>query len=261
MSPTRRLLQTAAVLVVLVSIVVNRGLQAAPSGTIHYPDLQAIIPLDSFSGNQPTPTTRELRYTHRVANLGDGPLELQPTYNPATDSARAVQRLYTHDASGTWSIVSELPVFGTFAYHPAHGHYHFPFAKFGLYQIAADGSVGAPAAISSKVGFCLGDDFDEDRTLPHFGAFQYSGGNCTDPTHAEGISVGKGDVYDSNDAGQSIDITNLPDGTYWFRTIADPDNYLAERDKTNNVTDVKMQISGLTVTIIGGPVHPNSQPP
>jgi Big-like domain-containing protein/PASTA domain-containing protein/lysyl oxidase len=261
MSRARQFLPVAAILLILASLFLNRGMQAAPAGTSHYPDLQAVIPLNSFSVNQPTPTTRELRYTHRVANLGDGPLEVQPQYDPTTDSARAVQRVYSHDASGAWSIVSQLPVFGRFAYHPAHGHYHFPFAKFGLYQIAGDGSVGAPVAISPKVGYCLGDDFVEDRTLTHFGVLGYSGGNCTDPTHSEGISVGMADVYDSNDAGQSIDITALADGTYWFRTIADPDNYITEKDKTNNVTDVKLQISGLSVTVIGSPVHPNSQPP
>ena len=128
-------------------------LDAAPAGTIHYPDLQVVVPLDSFSIEVTSPTTREFRYTHDQANLGDGPFELRLDYDPVNDLARAFQRIYTHDASTVWSILSETLVVGRFLYHPAHGHYHVPFASFGLFRIAADGSVGAPVAMSSKVGF------------------------------------------------------------------------------------------------------------
>jgi hypothetical protein len=261
MAHSRRLFSLAALLFFSVTFSVGDGLRAAPAGTVHYPDLQTILPLNSFVIAQPTSTTRELRYTHHSANLGDGPLEVRPQYDPTTDTSRAFQRLYTHDAAGNWMLAAEVPLVGTFVYHPAHGHYHFPFAQFGLYQVAADGSVGAQIVLSPKVGFCLGDDFVEDSSLPHFGAFSYSGSFCSDPTHIEGISVGKSDVYDSTDAGQSIDITTLPDGTYWFRAIADPDNFFSEKDKTNNITDVKLQITGTTVSVIGSPVKPNSQPP
>src|SRR5436190_3868770 len=90
-------------------------LSAAAPGTIHYPDIQTIIPLvngggypnsGGFTVAHPTPTTRELRYAHRIANLGDGPLEVRMQYNPVTDTSRPFQRLYTHDSSGRWSIAS-----------------------------------------------------------------------------------------------------------------------------------------------------------
>jgi hypothetical protein len=236
-------------------------LAAAPAGTVHLPDLHTYIPTSEILIVRPTSTTRSFRYTHITGNIGDGPFEVRPEYDPATDTARGFQRLYTHDAGGTWSVVLEQPVVGTFVFHAEHGHFHFPLVQFGLYQVAADGSVGAPAALSAKIGFCIADSGPVDSTLPHFGVFGYGSAGCSDPRSVRGISVGWGDRYDNLDDGQSIDITSLPDGAYWFRAISDPFNYFTEKDKTNNITDIKLQITGTTVTILAGPLMPNSQPP
>ncbi|MDQ1492868.1 MAG: hypothetical protein QOJ23_5382, partial [Actinomycetota bacterium] len=88
----------------------------------------------------------------------------------------------------------------------------------------------------------------------------YSGSACTDPTATLGISVGWADEYDYLDAGQSIPIDGLPDGTYWFHSVVDPDNFLVEKDETNNITDVKVAITGNTVQVIET-AHPSSRPP
>ncbi len=233
---------------------------AAAAGTLHLPDLQSVIPLDQMSIAQDT-TGRVFRYTHVIANFGDGPLEIKPSYDPATDTAVGVQNIYTHDSSGSWSIAQKRPIVGHFFYHAAHGHYHYPLAEFGLYQVAPDGSVGAPVVMSPKVGFCIADSAEFNASLPHVDEFHYSGGACTDPRSTLGISVGYGDIYDNRDAGQSIPADGLPDGTFWFRAVADPDNFLVEKDETNNITDVKVQVVGDTVTVIGGAQHPSSAPP
>jgi len=259
-----RLVATALLICIIAAFLFSPGDQlvsAATAGTIHYPDMQTVLPPADFKIVRPTPTTREFRYTHLTANLGDGPLELRMQYDPVTDTSRPFQRLYTHNSAGTWSVQREVPVVGTFEYHPLHGHYHFPLAKFGLYNVATDGSVGSAAIMSPKIGFCLGDSVTQDRSLQHYGAFFYSGSECSNPTQTEGISVGSADLYDLNDAGQSIDITNLPDGEYWFRAISDPYNYFAETNEANNITDIKMRITGTTVTLLGSAVQPNSLPP
>src|SRR5262245_24026713 len=237
-------------------------LDAAPAGTIHLPDLQVVVPLDTFSIEPTSPTTREFRYTHDQANLGDGPFELRLDYDPVNDLARAFQRIYTHDASTVWSILSEQLVVGRFLYHPAHGHYHVPFANFGLFRIAADGSVGAPVAKSDKVGFCIADSV-LIASIPHEGVFGYSGENCADPRSTLGISVGWGDLYDFHDAGQAIvyDPATIPDGEYWFRAVADPFNYFIEKNEANNITDIRLRITGTAVTVVSGPFHPDSTPP
>lgn len=240
----------------------SRAAEAAPAGTAHYPDLQSTIPLTGLFIENPTPTTRLLSYTHIIPNLGDGQFEIRPLYDPKTDTARGFQRLYTHDSAGNWSILSETPIVGTFFYHAAHGHYHFPLADYGLFNVAPDGSLGAEVAPSTKLGFCIADDLVMNSALPHFSSvFGYSGGSCPDPTALRGISVGWGDLYDRTDAGQSIDITNLPDGTYWFRTSVDPFDYLLEKDKSNNITDLKIRIAGNTVAVLAGPFFPDSTPP
>src|ERR1700736_1350303 len=122
--------------VLVTTIVFKWSVSAAHAGTTHLPDMQAFVPLNEITIATPAPGTRELRYTHRGANLGDGPLEVRPLYDPTTDTAFAFQRIYTHDAAGNWSIVSEVPLAAKFVYHALHGHYHFPFGKYGLYQVA-----------------------------------------------------------------------------------------------------------------------------
>jgi hypothetical protein len=44
-------------------------------------------------------------------------------------------------------------------------------------------------------------------------------------------------------------MVGVPDGTYWLRAIVDPNNFLVESDKSNNETDVRLTISGNTVTV------------
>ena len=140
------------------------------------------------------------------------------------------------------------PVAGAFVFHAAHGHFHFPFAFFGLYVENPDGSIGAPAAVSQRDGFCIADSFIYDSTLPHAGAFG-NWGSCADPTSLRGLSVGAVDEYDRSDPGQSIPIPNLPDGNYWLRSIVDPNNFFIEGDKSNNETDAELTIVGNTVTV------------
>ena len=231
---------------------------ANPAGTIHYPDLSNIIPTNQMS-IVVTPTGREFRYTHQIYNGGAGPLEILPAYNPSAGTYQGTQRIYTHNAAGTWSIALSRPVAGAFEFHAEHGHFHFPLAAFGLYTVAANGGVGVPVALSPKNGFCIADSFLLNTTLPHAGEFG-SWGSCSDPTSLRGMSVGAVDEYDYRDPGQSVPIDGLPDGTYWFRAVVDPFNYLAESNETNNETDVKVTISNNTVTATTT-ANPNSAPP
>ena len=231
---------------------------ANPAGTVHYPDLSNIIPTNQMS-IVVTAAGREFRYTHQIYNGGAGPLEILPAYNPSAGTYQGTQRIYTHNAAGTWSIALSRPVAGAFEFHAEHGHFHFPLAEFGLYSVAANGGVGAPVALSPKNGFCIADSFLLNRTLPHSGEFG-SWGSCSDPTSLRGMSVGAVDEYDYRDPGQSVPIDGLPDGTYWFRAVVDPLNYLAESDETNNETDVKVTISNNTVTATST-INPSSAPP
>jgi hypothetical protein len=70
-----------------------------------------------------------------------------------------------------------------------------------------------------------------DSTIPNAGALGNLLGSCGDPTSLRGLSIGAVDEYDRSDPGQSIPIDGVPDGTYWFRSIVDPNNFLTEPDK------------------------------
>ena len=235
------------------------GALAAPAGTTHYPDLQTVIPTTSFSVVQGTDGP-EFRYTHLVYNAGPGPLEIQPQYNGAAGSYQGQQQLYTHNASNQWSLVSSVRVPDAFVFHAAHGHFHFPLAAFGLYAVAPDGGIGAPVAVSPKNGFCIDDSYIYDNTVVHAGAFVGTKGSCADPTSLRGLTVGAVDEYDFRDPGQAIPFAGVPDGTYWFRAMSDPNNDLAEASEANNETDVKVTVAGSTVTA-GQVLHPDTTPP
>ncbi len=236
------------ILLVLVPVVAMAAAHPAAAAPVPlYPDLVSQIPPGGISIDHSVAADREFRYTHRIANLGAGPLEVRPEYDPTTDNARGFQRLYQRD-NATVSLASESAIGGQLLYHAVHGHYHYPLASFGLYATAADGSVGTPVAMSPKVGFCIADSIPVTGSA---GSSEHSPGNCGDPRATVGITPGWADEYDARDDGQSIPINGLPDGTYWLRTIVDPDNYLVESNNANNITDVKVKITGDTVAVLG----------
>ncbi len=64
------------------------------------------------------------------------------------------------------------------------------------------------------------------------------------------MSVGWGDEYSFPDSGNNIDISNLPDGTYWLRAQADAYGYFAVGGTDKSVTDTELQITGTTVKVL-----------
>lgn len=249
----------AAALAIVVPAVSGPVAHAAPAPTLEPPNLQTIVPTNSFSVVDDN-GVREFRYTHLIYDAGPGPLEIQPSYDSASGQYHGTQLIYAKDSSGNWTLAQSVRVPDIFVYHAEHGHFHFPMASFGLYAVAPDGSPGAVVAMSPKVGFCIDDSYIYDSTIPNSGTFIGSRSSCTDPTGLRGISVGGADEYDYRDPGQAIPIDGVPDGTYWFRAITDPNNDFIESDETDNETDVQVTISNGNVSV-GAVVHPNTTPP
>lgn len=236
----------------------NFAVQVGSPQPFNYPDFSSIVPTTEMS-IVTVGGSRQFQYTHDIFNGGTGPLEIQPVYNPASGTYQGFQHIYSLSPSGAWRIAQNLPVAGAFVFDPAHGHFHFPMASWGLYKANPDGSVGGLVAVSPKEGFCINDSFIYDPYLPNAGAFS-NWGSCGNPVSLRGLSVAAVDEYDQNDEGQNIPIGNVPDGTYWLRMIVDPNNFLAESDKSNNETDVKLLISGNTVQALQT-VYPVLNPP
>src|SRR5260370_37107991 len=172
---------------------VNFVAQAASPPPLNYPDLSVIIPAPQISivGSG---STRMLQYTHDTFNGGSGPLVIQPVYNQASGNYQGTQYVYAFSA-GNWTLANQIPVAGAFVFHAVHGHFHFPFATYGLYGLNPDGSIGGAVALSTKIGFCINDSFIYYPSLPHASAF----GNlwpCTDPTSLRRLYIGSRAEYD-----------------------------------------------------------------
>jgi hypothetical protein len=219
---------------------------ALPPSSLNYPDLSDIIPPSAMS-IVGTGTSRVFQYTHDTFEGGTGPLEIQPVYNAASGNYQGIQHIYSW-SNGTWTVALTMPVAGAFVFDSAHGHFHFPFVTYGLYTSNPDGSIGTLVAPSAKDGFCIDNSFVYDSLLPNAGFGTW--GSCGDPTTLRGLSIGEVDEYDQTDAGQAITIGSLADGIYWLRAIVDPNNFLAESDKSNNETDVQMRFAGNTITTL-----------
>jgi hypothetical protein len=222
------------------------GQTASPTSL--FPDLSDIIPVGGISVVQ-TSNGKQFQYTHDTFNGGPGPLVIQPVYNPSSGTYQGTQYIYSRSSSGVWTITQQIPVAGAFIFDSDHGHFHFPFTTYGLYAVASNGGIGAPVALSGKISFCINDSFIYDSSLPNAGQIGNLG-SCNDPTTLRGLNIGAVDEYDQTDPGQSISLTGVPDGTYWLKALVDPDNFFAEKDKTNNETDVKLTISGTSVQIL-----------
>jgi Bacterial Ig domain/Lysyl oxidase len=228
-----------------------------PTYYLNYPDLSDIIPPAQIS-IVGTGTNRVFQYTHDTYNGGPGPLEIQPVYNTNSGNYLGYQHVYFFH-SNTWTLAKTIPVAGAFVFDVAHGHFHFPFAAYGLYSSMPDGSIGSLLIPSPKDGFCIGDSYLYNKSLTNAGVFGYVAA-CSDPNTLRGLSIGCVDEYDQSDEGQSIPIPNLTNGIYWLKSMVDPFNYLAESNETNNMTEVKLSISNSTVTVLQT-VNPILTPP
>ena len=221
---------------------------AGDAGTPHYPDLQTLPPSDVRVQRDRVTGTRELRFSNTVANLGPGRLEVLPVNYSGTGITEAYQRVYTDDVSGAWSILDTIHA-GTFECHASHGHWHFEgFALYELRSAASDGTIGDQVVASSeKISFCMMDTTRVSSSIQHSSNKTYS--TCT-RDEAQGISVGWADTYSWRLAGQSLDITNVPNGVYWLVSTADPEGRLLETDDGNNRGAVQVSIKGNKATVL-----------
>ena len=247
-------LTCSAVLSIVVAAV--QPADALPTGQPHLPDLVTMAP-SGFRLNQVKYGTgpRRLYFANVVANLGDGPLELRAVNNSTTGLTDAYQQIYTHNVKASMVLVSES-VIGTFAFHPAHNHWHFgDFARYELRAIEPDGATGAVLRVTDKVSFCIIDTNVINSTLPHFGmGFSHSCGQSA----RQGLRVGHGDTYANTLPDQFIDITGLPNGTYRIVSVADPTSAerpggrMIELNNANNAAAVDVTITASAVTVVAG---------
>src|SRR5262249_3107867 len=106
-----------------------------------------------------------------------------------------------------------------------------------------------------------------DMTVPRADWVPYSTGLATACGTQQSIWVrevlptGWGDTYTQTLPGQSFDITDLPNGTYYIEVEANPSGVLYERDLTNDLQLRQVTLGGSLGdrTVVASPWHGISQ--
>ena len=109
--------------------------------------------------------------------------------------------------------------------------------------------VGDVVAGGLKTTYCI---LDFVRYNSSGGSARYQG--CG---QVQGLSPGWSDYYDHGLAGQSIDITGIPSGTYWLEQVVDPEHRLMESNEDNNVAHIKINLQTGNTTS-GDSFEPNN---
>jgi hypothetical protein len=211
------------------------------------PDLRSLpafaLELSNTDENGNATKKTFLNFAANVWNAGPSPLVVDGFRRTGEDVMDAYQ--YVFDADG--NQVGSAPA-GTMEWDPRKGHEHWHFKDFASYRLLD--STRTKALVSGKEAFCLAPTDPIDTTLP--------GANLkpatTDLSTACGgkgalsireiLDAGHGDTYYQGLPGQSFDITNVPNGTYYIQVLANPDKKLVERTHGNNSSVRKVFIGG-----------------
>jgi hypothetical protein len=202
------------------------------------PDMRA-LPASDLRIETPGDGHTYLRLSATTWNAGEGPLELVGGQGDAlTGKQQVYQRIYNSDGSST------LVLAGTFQYHPEHQHVHFD--EYALYTLQPVDAPGGSDRTASKTTFCIIDTTRVKRLAgsPKQPVYRSCGSTV------QGMSKGWGDTYPYYLAGQAIDITGLPDGTYRLTTEADYKDRIVELDETNNVSTLNIELVNGTVRVL-----------
>ena len=201
------------------------------------PDLRS-LPAWGISLNK---TGSQLRFSATVWNAGDSPLVVDGFRRDGEDEMDAYQ--YFFDADGTQTGYQPVGHMHWDA-KPSHQHWHFEdFARYTLLDKDKQ-----EIAVSHKEAFCLANTDAVDLTVPDAEwkpentDLATSCGDYSSLSIREVLAAGWGDTYTQYRAGQSIPISDLPNGTYYLAVIANPEHNLVEESTDNNVALRKIHI-------------------
>src|SRR5205823_13523242 len=188
----------------------NAGLTG--SGT---PNLEALPAHSFFAENNPDDGHDYLDFGATIWNGGTGPLVVEGFRSSDTPVMNAYQTIYNNGVPGTPTAVGQFE----FDTRPGHEHWHLEdIAQYDLLD-----ATGARVVLSEKQSFCLaptdpidllaaGANWQPDRA----GLWSACAGEESIWLR-EVLPAGWGDTYFQYVAGQSFDITNVPDGNYQIR--------------------------------------------
>ena len=212
-----------------------------PVGTPVLPDLAPSPPFRVHLRGKEGRWT--LSFDSTLVNVGDGEFLLRAKREG--DSTRwHVEQDIPYSTSGAKAVPLRA---GLVWGGDGHEHWHVPrVATNRLVLLNRDGRpVPGKSWPDSKVGFCF---FDFSRHLAMKGPDEavhsrHSCGHEEDTVVGMGLSSGWGDTYKWILRGQSIDITDLPDGTYRLWAEADERGWFREVTRDNNRTWADFKLS------------------
>jgi hypothetical protein len=183
-----------------------------------------------------------LNFAATIWNAGSGPLVVEGFR--AGDKPRMTSRQFIYRNGKP--VRSQ--VVGKFEFDTRHGHNHWHMEDIAQYDLL--NSAGNRVVLSKKQSFCLaptdpvnlllrGADWQPDTT----GLWSACAGEDSIWLR-EVLPAGWGDTYVQTVAGQSFNITDLPDGHYFLRISADPRHRLLETDYSNNTALLPIVLHG-----------------
>ncbi|MEU4690513.1 lysyl oxidase family protein [Actinoplanes sp. NPDC023714] len=222
-----------------------RSSAALPKGP--RPDLRSLpawgIGLVDGADLGDVPGRKYIVFGATVWNAGTSPLVVDGFRRTGTDLMDAYQ--YFYDAKGKQVGSTNA---GTMEWDKREGHLHWHFTDFAQYSLlTADKK---EAVRSGKEAFCLVNTDAVDYTIPNAKVrpsntdLSSSCGANTAVAVREVLDIGNGDTYTQFLPGQSFDVTDLPNGTYYIEVKANPSDRLAELSTTNNTSLREVILSG-----------------
>ncbi|MFC7534613.1 lysyl oxidase family protein [Actinoplanes sp. GCM10030250] len=190
-----------------------------------------------------TPDRKYIVFGATVWNAGTSPLVVDGFRRTGTDLMDAYQ--YFYDAKGKQVGSANA---GTMEWDKREGHLHWHFTDFAQYNLLTADQT--EAVRSGKEAFCLVNTDAVDYTIanakvrPTNTDLSSSCGANTAVAVREVLDIGNGDTYTQFLPGQSFDVTDLPNGTYYIEVKANPSDRLAELSTTNNTSLRKVILSG-----------------
>ncbi|MGW6195126.1 lysyl oxidase family protein [Kribbella sp. NPDC055110] len=221
------------------------GKASVPKGP--KPDLRPVPAwgIVTAPGDEGTPDANKdfLQFSATVWNAGPSPLVLDGFRRQGKDLMDAYQ--YFYDAQGKQVGYQNT---GTLEWDGRDGHNHWHFTDFARYSLL--NAKQTEVVRSQKEAFCLAATDSIDYTVknanwhPDNTDLHTACGDHGSLSVREVLDVGSGDTYVQSLPGQSFDITNLANGTYYVQVTANPENRLFESSTKNNVALRKVVLGG-----------------
>jgi hypothetical protein len=193
-----------------------------------------------------------------VWNAGPAPMVVEGFRRSGEETMDAYE--YFMDASG--HVVGKASA-GDMMWDRRKGHQHWHFMQFARYALLDE--TRTTTIVSRKEAFCLAPTDAIDLLTPgavwNPGAIGLGGSNCGSGPGAlwvrEVLPAGWGDTYFQGLPGQSFNITDLPNGTYYIAVETNPLGLLHEGRTDNDVELREIELGGTpgTRTVTVPPWH------